>query len=168
MAGVKTALTFRPIVPEDEDFLYRVYASTRAEELALLDWDDAQKESFLHQQFTAQHSYYQEQFKAARFLLILGDGQPIGRLYVDRREEEIRLIDIALLPEHRGSGIGTELMNELLAEAAEAGKKVRIHVERFNPALSLYERLGFTRVEDQGVYFLMEWLPPQARGAAAR
>jgi ribosomal protein S18 acetylase RimI-like enzyme len=166
MAGADAALTFRPIVPEDEEFLYRVYASTRTDELAIVDWDDAQKESFLRMQFDAQHRYYQEQFKAAQFSVILSAGHAIGRLYVDRRDDEIRLVDIALLPEHRGAGIGSELMNRLLEEAAEVGKKVRIHVERFNPALSLYERLGFTRVEDQDVYFLMEWVPPPARSAA--
>src|SRR5262249_39352148 len=107
----------------------------------------------------AQHRYYQEQFPGAAFDVILRNGQPAGRLYVDRRAEEIRIIDIALLPEHRRAGIGRGLLEEVLAEATQTSKPVRIHVERFNPALRLYERLGFQRIGDTGVYFLMEWLP---------
>lgn len=153
-------VTFRPIRPGDEPLLSRIYASTREDELAVLDWPEAEKAAFLQQQFEAQHKFYQEQFTAAEFLLILLDGEPIGRLYLDRREDEIRLIDVALLPEHRNAGIGGALMRDLLAEAAEVGKPVRIHVERFNPALRLYERLRFRHTEDQGVYYLMEWSPP--------
>jgi ribosomal protein S18 acetylase RimI-like enzyme len=84
-------------------------------------------------------------------------GRPIGRLYVDRREDEIRIIDIALFPEHRGKGIGSRIMETLLDEGKDSGKPVTIHVEKNNPALRLYRRLGFTKVEDQGVYDLMEW-----------
>ena len=85
------------------------------------------------------------------------DGQAIGRLYVARWEREIRIMDIALLPEHRGSGIGTQLLRELQDEARSSGKSLTIHVERFNPALGLYQRLGFRQIEDKGVYLLMEW-----------
>ncbi len=156
---MNASLSFRPIQPDDEAFLYRVYASTREEELALLDWDEAQKTAFLRMQFTAQHRYYQAQFTAAAFLVILRDGEPVGRLYVERREDEIVIIDIALLPEHRRAGLGGTILRDLLAEADRGGKPVRIHVERFNPALRLYERLGFTRVGDTGVYYLMERAP---------
>lgn len=150
---------FRPIADEDQEFLYGLYASTREEELAGVGWSPEEKETFLRMQFGAQHRFYQEQFQAARFDLILLDGEPVGRLYVDRREDEIRLIDIALRPEHRNAGIGGSLMRDLLEEGQEVGKPVRIHVERFNPALRLYQRLGFQRIEDQGPYFLMEWAP---------
>ncbi len=149
----------RPIGPADREFLYRLYASTRQAEMSLLDWSDAEKEEFLRMQFEAQHRYYVEQFPAAQLDVVLREGEPIGRLYVDRRDDEIRLIDIALLPEHRGGGIGGAMMRELLDEAREAGMPVRIHVERFNPAMRLYQRLGFERLEEQGVYDLMEWRP---------
>jgi GNAT superfamily N-acetyltransferase len=152
-------VAFRPIRPDDEPFLYRVYASTREEELRPVPWTAAQKEAFLRQQFQAQHAFYQEQYAGARFEIIVRDGQPIGRLYVARWDEEIRIVDIALLPEHRGAGIGTGILRDLLAEAAAAGKPVRIHVERLNPARQLYERLGFVPVADKGVYYLMEWAP---------
>jgi len=105
--GVSTRLPavigFRPITDSDLPFLSRLYASTRAEEVAqVMDWTAEQKQQFLQMQFDAQHKFYQEQFKQAEFLLIEQDQQPIGRIYIDRREDETRLIDIALMPETRG------------------------------------------------------------------
>ena len=108
-------------------------------------------------QFDAQHAHYQEHYPGAAFDVILVDGQPAGRLYVAREDDEIRIVDIALLPEYRNRGIGTRLLRGLQSEAAAAGKPLSIHVERFNPALRLYERLGFRQIEDQGVYLFMEW-----------
>ena len=157
-AGVR----LRPIGPDDEAFLYDVYAGTRAEEMARLDWHGAQKESFLRMQFEAQHKDYTARYQDARFDIVEFDRAPVGRLYVDRRKREIRVIDIALLPAYRRRGIGGALMQELLDEAAAAGKKVSIHVEQYNPAMRLYERLGFTPIADVGVYTLMEWSPPTA------
>ncbi len=151
---------FRPIRSSDEEFLSLLYASTREDELSvLIDWTDQQKRDFLSQQFKAQHTFYQDQFKKAEFLLVLMKKQAIGRLYVDRRKDEIRLIDIALLPAYRGQGIGRQLMEGVLAEGTKAGKPVRIHVEHNNPAMHLYTRLGFEKIDDTGVYFLMEWKP---------
>jgi ribosomal protein S18 acetylase RimI-like enzyme len=155
-------LRFRPIQPEDQELLLGVYASTREEELAAVVWEEGQKEAFLRQQFTAQHAWYQENYAAAEFLVILRDGVPAGRLYVVRWEKEIRLIDIALLPEHRNAGVGSAILAEILAEGKAAAKPVTIHVEKFNPALRLYERLGFTPIEDRGVYLLMERAPDRA------
>jgi GNAT superfamily N-acetyltransferase len=140
-------------------FLYTVYASTRAEELAVVPWDDAQKDSFLRMQFEAQDRWYREQMPGASFDVVLVEGEPAGRLYVDRRDDEIRIVDIALLPEHRGHGVGTSLLGELLSEADAAGKRVTIHVERLNPAMQLYERLGFSVAEDKGVYLFLERRP---------
>jgi ribosomal protein S18 acetylase RimI-like enzyme len=152
-------VALRPVEPGDEEFLYRVYASTRQEELAQTGWEEAQKESFLRMQFDAQSRYYREHYTEAKFSVILADGRPAGRLYVARWPEEIRIVDIALLPEHRGARIGTSLLRDLISESEESGKPLSIHVERFNPALRLYERLGFRKVADKGVYFLMERSP---------
>ena len=149
----------RSITADDEEFLYNVYASTRDEELASTGWDDAQMEAFLRMQFTAQHKFYLKTFPGAEFQVILLDQQPIGRLYLDHKQDEIRLIDIALLPSHRNKGIGTALLNDILGEAEVLGLPIRIHVERFNPALRLYERLGFRKIDDNAVYYLMEWSP---------
>ncbi|HEV3165935.1 MAG TPA: GNAT family N-acetyltransferase, partial [Isosphaeraceae bacterium] len=121
--------------------------------------DAAQKRAFLDMQFRAQHQFYHERFSQASFQLILRDGHPIGRLYVDRREDEIRIIDIAILPEHRNAGIGGVLLRALLSEAGEVGKPVRIHVEHYNRAMTLYQRLGFVPISEQGVHILMEWSP---------
>jgi ribosomal protein S18 acetylase RimI-like enzyme len=154
------APTLRPITNDDRDLLYRIYASTRAEELAQVAWDEAQKAAFLWMQFDAQHSYYHENNPNAQFQVIMLDGAPAGRLYLDRRTAEIRIVDIALLPEYRNRGIGSTLLREILAEGQRAGLPVTIHVESFNPALRLYERLGFRMVEDKGVYRLME-KPPE-------
>jgi ribosomal protein S18 acetylase RimI-like enzyme len=158
-SDIAQAITSRSIEPEDRDFLYRLYASTRQDEMALVDWSDAQKEAFLQMQFTAQHAHYMEHFAGAAFQVILLDGEPVGRLYVDRRPDEVRIIDIALLPACRGRGIGSHFMREILAEGEAAGVPVRIHVERYNPALRLYHRLGFRPIGDEGVYYLMEWKP---------
>jgi len=152
-------ITLRPIRASDEEFLYGVYASTRQEELAQTGWSEEQKASFLRQQFEAQSRYYREHYAGAEFSVILSDGRPAGRLYVARWPGEIRIVDIALLPERRNRGIGTKLLEDLIAESEASGKPLSIHVERFNPALRLYERLGFREVADKGVYFLMERAP---------
>jgi GNAT superfamily N-acetyltransferase len=151
------AIALRPIVPDDRSFLLAFYASTREPELAAVEWDAAQKAAFVEMQFDAQHAYYQEHYDGAAFDVILVDGQPAGRLYVAREDDEIRIVDIALLPDYCNRGIGTALLSGLQSEAAAAGKPLRIHVERFNPALRLYERLGFTPIADRGVYLFMEW-----------
>jgi len=151
------SLRLRPITPEDDLFLARLYASTRGEELAVTGWSDEEKAIFCRMQFIAQSAHYRENYPGASFQVIERGGVPAGRLYVGRWEDEIRIIDIAILPEHRGAGIGTKFLRELQDEAKAAGKKLSIHVERFNPALRLYQRLGFQQVEDKGVYLLMEW-----------
>ena len=146
----------------DGEFLFNVYASTRTEELAGVDWGEPKKEAFLRQQFAAQHQWYTEQYDGASLDVVVVAGQPAGRLYVARWDEEIRIMDIALLPEHRGAGAGTSLLRDLMAEAKAAGKKLTIHVERFNPALRRYSRLGFTLTEDKGVYLFLAWTPTSA------
>jgi GNAT superfamily N-acetyltransferase len=154
-------VTLRPIGSDDMDFLFGVYRSTREEELAMVvDWTAEMKEAFVRQQFNAQHVWYQEHYEGASFDVVLVEGAPAGRLYVHRRPEEIRLVDIALLPKFRKGGIGTSILRDLLAEGEAAGKPVTIHVEIYNPAMRLYERLGFRSVEDRGVYRLMKWSSP--------
>ena len=142
------------------DFLLRVYRSTREEELAMIvDWTEEMKDGFIRQQFAAQHYWYQEHYVGAEFQVILVDGVPAGRFYVHRRPQEIRLVDIAFLPEFRSGGLGTSILRDLLAEGEASGKPVTIHVEVYNPAMRLYEQLGFRPVEERGPYRLMEWRP---------
>jgi ribosomal protein S18 acetylase RimI-like enzyme len=151
-------LRFRPITDADLPFLYEVYASTRTEELAPLAWSDAQKMAFLTMQFRAQHADYQQNYPGADRLVVTRADQPAGRLYIERTARAHVVIDIALLPQHRGQGLGVAIMRDLMDEAACAGRLLSIHVEKFNPALRLYRRLGFRTVEDKGVYDLMHWI----------
>jgi len=161
-------VTLRPAGPEDMDFLRRVYASTRAEELALTNWDEAQRAAFINHQFIAQHQYYHTEFPEAAYEIILLDGEPIGRRYVLRDGPQMRILDITLLPEHRGAGIGTALMRELMEEAAQTGRHLRIYVENFNRSQSLFARLGFVVVEEDGFLWLWEWRSKEnSRGNAA-
>jgi ribosomal protein S18 acetylase RimI-like enzyme len=143
-----------PVEPGDREFLYRVYASTCTEEHAVVPWDEAQQDAFLRSQFDAQDRWYREHYLRASYDVVLIDSEPAGRLYLHRGDAEIRIVDIAILPEHRGRGVGTRLLRDVLAEAA--GRGVTIHVERMNPALRLCERLGFSIAEDKGVHLLLE------------
>jgi GNAT superfamily N-acetyltransferase len=156
-----SAVTLRPAAAEDEAFLFRVYASTREEELAITDFSEAQKKAFLTQQFAAQDRNYRENYTGATFDVIEVDGEPAGRLYVARWDEEIRVMDISLLPDYRGHGVGTLLLRQLLDEATRTRRRLSIHVEKLNPARRLYERLGFAEEADEGVYVLMETRPRQ-------
>lgn len=152
----------RPVATADAPFLRRVYASTREDELAVVPWSDEERDAFLRHQFDAQDAHYRT-YVDADFSVIEADGQPAGRLYVARWADEIRIMDIALLPEHRRKGIGSELLRALLAEGAATGRPVTIHVERNNPARALYERLGFVQRSDEGgVYVLLEASPHAA------
>lgn len=146
----------RPVTSEDREFLLRLYASTREEELSQVEWPPGQKAAFLEQQFTAQDIHYRENYPGATLDIVEVGGVSAGRLYVARWPREIRIMDIALLPEFRGRGIGGALLRELCAEADRGECTLSIHVERMNPAQRLYRRSGFEVREDKGVYLLLE------------
>ncbi len=154
------AIAFRSITEHDREFLYQVYASTRLEELAQTAWTPEETDNFLHQQFEFQHRDYAKNYTSADFELILSDNNPIGRLYVDRRDNDIRIIDIALLPHYRRRGIGSKIFKDLTTEADEQQVCLSLHVETNNPILPFYERLNFKNKELRGVYYFME-RPPQ-------
>ena len=148
-------LTLRPIAEGDVERLREIYASTRDGELQLTGWPPEQKAAFLRQQFDAQHAWYQTHYRDGDFALLLEHGEVVGRLYVFRQAHDLNIIDIALLPGFRGRGLGTFLLRQLLAEADRAGRTVSLHVEFFNRARSLYDRLGFARIGGDGVYLEM-------------
>ena len=152
-------ISLKAISQDDLNFLFQVYASTREDELNQTDWSDKQKLDFLTMQFNAQHKQYMENYQDKQFSLILFQGTPVGRLFLNRAHTEIRIVDIAILKEYRGQGIGSSLLNEILQEGDCTNKVVSIHVERSNPALHLYQRLGFHVTADREVYHFMERLP---------
>jgi GNAT superfamily N-acetyltransferase len=152
-------LSFRPASSQDEAFLIAVYGSARAEELALTNWDETQRMAFLKMQFAAQLSHYREHYPNGEQLIIRMNGSDVGRLYVANIAEEIRILDITILPENRNSGIGTPIIRELMDEAKGLGKPLRIWVESFNRSLGLFEKLGFVRVDEHGYSLLMECRP---------
>jgi ribosomal protein S18 acetylase RimI-like enzyme len=158
----RDSIALRPCADADAAFLRHLYGTTREDEMRRVPWTDEEKRRFLDMQFTAQKTHYEEYYPDCEFLVIELDRQPVGRLYVDRGEEDIRITDIALLPEFRGRGIGRVLMEEILAEGWCTGKAVTIHVEHDNPARRLYGRLGFRHVHTNGVYHLMEWRAPRS------
>jgi len=147
----------RPITTADEAFLRRVYASTRERELAMLPWSNEQKAEFVRMQFDAQARYYHDVYADGSFEVVEVDGMPAGRLYVVGGASDIRIVDITLVPEYRGRGIGSDLLQRLLEQGRSSGRTVSIHVEFENPARRLYERLGFAEIAQHGIYTLMEW-----------
>jgi ribosomal protein S18 acetylase RimI-like enzyme len=153
------SLALRPVVlPDDEQFLYEVYESTRADELAQIPWDEAQRKAFLKMQLNARHQSYRMYHKELDDRIILFKNQRAGRLIVSRTDEEINLVDIALLPEYRGVGIGTALIKDLFAEAGKMNRPVRLQVATMNPqAKRLYTRLGFSISGEDQMYIQMEW-----------
>jgi len=155
-------LNFRPIAASDMRFLADLYAAGRAGEVAPLPWSAEQKAAFLRMQFEAQHAHYMAHYPDAHWLIATIAERPVGRLYLECWPSEVRIIDIALLPDARGMGLGTAMLEDVMALAADEAKGVGIHVEHANRARRLYERLGFRQVADQGVYALMHWEPPAA------
>jgi ribosomal protein S18 acetylase RimI-like enzyme len=153
-------MTLRLATEADLPFVASVYASTRVQELAQVNWTPEEKAAFCHSQFQAQTQHYQRHYPTGQQFIILSGETPVGRLYIAHRETEIRIMDIALLTAFRGRGIGTQLLRDLQNQASQAGKSLSIHVESFNPAMRLYQRLGFHLAEDKGVYQFMLWQPP--------
>ncbi|UBM59614.1 GNAT family N-acetyltransferase [Marinilongibacter aquaticus] len=154
-------IVLRGIGEEDLPKLCEIYSSTREAEMQrLTDWTQSQKTAFLMQQFSYQHTYYQQNYNGAGFYMIRYKKEDIGRLYIDTnfKGKEIRIIDIALLPKWRAQGIGTRILEDIKAKGKTLHRPVSIHVESFNPAMNLYKRLGFRKVsETNGVYHLLEW-----------
>ena len=166
-AAAALGLSYRLKSEADLPFIERLYRTTREDELALTGWPEAFKQQFIAQQQFAQNRHFETFHPRAEWLLVEQSGAPIGRFYVEDRASELWLIDIALLPECRGRGIGAALLNDLLAQGRDAGKPVGLTVFKTNPARRLYERLGFVRVGDGGGYDRMEWRPDDHPGSAA-
>jgi ribosomal protein S18 acetylase RimI-like enzyme len=157
-----TDVTLRPATESDRDLLVRVYASTRADELALLPWDDATKAAFVTQQFAAQNAHFALHYSAGDQSVVQVGGVDAGRFAVLRSQGDIRVMDIAILPELRGRGVGERLLTDLLAEADATERTVSLHVAPHKPARRWYERLGFTVVREQDGDLYMQRQPKTA------
>jgi GNAT superfamily N-acetyltransferase len=149
----------RPSRETDREFLVALYASTRSDELAATSWTPDERDAFVRMQFDLQDRHYRSAYPHAEHSLIVGGGRPIGRVIVNRGAREIRVVDISLMPEHRGHGIGSALLRRVLAEATVAGLPVGLSVQAANPARHLYERLGFAVTDASNFYLSLEWRP---------
>jgi len=158
MTASLNSIRLRAATPADEAFLLELYASSRGDDLRGLGWDEKRISEFLEMQYEAQQRFFDSEYKGANDQIILREDTPLGRLMVDRREHEIRCIDVALLPEYRNAGIGTLLLRQLQEEAHRGRKPLRVQIIRFNRAVNLLERLGFARTSETGTHFQMEWM----------
>ena len=154
-------IKLRPVSADDYDFLVALYGSTRAEEMAMVPWTTEQQETFIRLQFAAQQDHYAKKYPTASHDIIMSDNRPVGHLYVARLDQEIRIVDITLMPAERNAGIGSRLLEQLLDEANGSGKITSIYVEEFNPSLRLFERLGFSPSEQHGIHLLLQCNPSQ-------
>ncbi|HVG22431.1 MAG TPA: GNAT family N-acetyltransferase [Blastocatellia bacterium] len=152
-------VVLRPATPDDEPFLFELYRWAHSEELPVGHLEADQQELLFRMQFFAQQQTYGAQFPQSEDNIILLDGRPVGRFLVERTANEFRGIDLALLPEYRGRGIGTLILKDVLAEAEATGKPFRFHVAKTNRAAHLYERLGMYKTGESGMHFSMEWDP---------
>jgi ribosomal protein S18 acetylase RimI-like enzyme len=159
MVASSSKLSLRPVTHADEAFLYRLYASTRQEEITTWGWSAAQQDAFLRMQFLAQNRSYAADYADAEHVVILADDAPVGRMIVHRTEQATQLVDIAILPQNRNHGIGTKLIGHLITECKTSRKPLRLSVAKGNPAVHLYARLGFTVTADDEVYLQMECKP---------
>lgn len=156
MTGQSTNITLRPVGPDDQNFLIEVYASTRADEMAMVPWTDEQRQAFVQWQFAAQQDHYAKQYPGASHDIIMVDDRPVGRFYVARLDHEIRIVDLTVLPAERNAGVGSYLLKQLLDEADRIDKMTRIYVEDFNPSVALFKRLGFAVSEQNGFHLLLK------------
>ena len=151
--------SLQKISDADFPFLMEVYRSTRERELAIINWSEIQKDNFIEFQFNAQHSYYLHTFPGIDLFIVKRKTDKVGRLYIWRNAEEIRIVDIIILPGFRNRGIGSAILKQLAEEADQKNKILTMHVEKQNPAVDLYVRFGFERIKEEGTHFYMERKP---------
>jgi Acetyltransferases len=152
-------INLRAITEADRLFLCQVYISSREDEMGIRDWEEKERTEFLQSQCNMQHTYYMKSYKNPSFSIVLLGNVAIGRLYVERNEKEIRIIDISLLKEYRGFGIGRELINFLIEESENKNIQLTLYVEYYNFARQWYERIGFKQHGENGVYVFMSRVP---------
>jgi GNAT superfamily N-acetyltransferase len=156
------SITLREARPGDEPFLREVYACTRAQELAMVPWTTEQRAEFLRFQFDAQDQYYRQKYPDASFQLILENDEPVGRLYILREAEAIRILDITVLPQYRNHGVGGKVIRAIMAEADQNCQSITIWVEQFNASLKMFQLYGFSAIADDGYNYHLARSPQNA------
>lgn len=159
MIDQRQQVGFRIVEDGDRPLLFALYASTREWEFQHTLWSEADKQDFLEGQFKAQDQHYQRAYPNAIRRIVQIGGTDIGRLYLDMRDDCLRIVEFTLAPEWRGRGIGADILRSLQHQAAGGKVPVRLHVDKTSPALGLYLRLGFRQTGDQGHYLALEWRP---------
>ena len=158
------SITLRLFTKTDLPFVRELYASTRSDEMAMVPWTDEQRNAFVQMQFQSQVDHYRQHFPLATQHIILEDKRAVGRLYIERLEKEINIIDVTIAPQERNSGIGTFLLRDLIEEADRTKKILGIYVENFNPSLNFFKRLGFVATEEEGIHVHLQWFPEGVEG----
>jgi len=159
VSDLDESISLRAATTEDDEFLLELYKSSRGDDLRELGWDEHRISEFLDMQYEAQQRFNRDEYPQAVDQIVLLEGKPVGRWLVERREQEIRCVDLALLPADRNRGLGSFLIRQLQDEARRADQPLRLQVIRFSRAVNLFERLGFTRTSETGTHFQMEWRP---------
>jgi ribosomal protein S18 acetylase RimI-like enzyme len=152
------SITLRPATEDDRQFLLALYKSSRGDDLRDLGWEEERIAEFLEMQYEAHQNFLSNDHPDIQDQIVLSFGEPVGHLALEQRPEEIRLVDVSLMPEQRQHGTGTLLIQELQTQAAAAKRPLRLQVIRFSRAVALFERLGFRRTSETGSHFQMEWL----------
>ena len=153
------SVTLRPVTSGDAAFLLQIYKSSRGDDLRGLGWEEGRIDEFLEMQYEAQRAFDEKDNAQTTDQVILWSGQRAGRLLVASRDQEIRCLDLALLPEFRNRGLGTYMLRRLQEDAAAINAPLRLQIIRFSRAVNLFERLGFVRTSESGTHFQMEWKP---------
>ncbi len=158
-ANASPSVSIRPATAQDRELLLRIYASTRARELALVPWDAAQKSLFLRRQFAFQDQHYRTQFPDAEYSIVVHNGEDAGRIFITRDESRIHVLEFTILPEHRGRGVATEIVRRLKEEARGKALPLTTYLDQLSDSQAWLEKRGFTRISDEGIHYLMRWTP---------
>ena len=160
-------IQLRPVEEKDTAFIEVVYRTTREIELNYTNWSEHQKDAFISMQSAAQLADYKTKCPDAIFQVIIYNKKDVGRFFTCETENDIHLLDISLLPEFTGKGIGTSLLRRLIQRSNKVQKKISLHVEPSNPALKWYQELGFIHIKDNGRFYYMEREPGNDQGTSS-
>ena len=151
-------LTLRPTRADDQEFLYRLFYSVHTEKLRLVPLGEEEKTKLVELMYQGFTRHYSSLAPVSDDRLILLNNESIGRMILLQTREEIRLADLAILPEYRKRGIGSALIGQVQTESMMSKRPVRLQVAQFDRALGLYRRLGFYKTDVEGPYIHLEWL----------